>query len=191
MRKLCILLLAFAISACVTAPKKVTGTYPVGADYNVVLGRSWADISTTMTPHVAGVHLLSVDGPMLNRLYITEGLAPGAYIVKPLKKDAPTPTYRAGLSPSEMVEFVTDTVAALDYQHPEATGLRPSKFGATSGVRFDLTAQTKQGLNVSGTAQIAESGGKAYVMLYLAPSEHYYAATLADVEATFSSATLN
>jgi hypothetical protein len=48
----------------------------------------------------------------------------------------------------------------------------------------------KKGLNVSGAAQIAESGGKAYVMLYLAPSEHYYAASLAEVEKAFTSATL-
>ena len=190
MKKAIILAAALALSACATAPKAVTGAYPIGDTYSITLGKTWADASGLILGKPKGVHLLTVDGPLLNRFYVTEGLEPGAFIVKPDNKQSPTPTYRTGLSPSELVEFVTDTVAALDYQHPEATNLRPATFGAAPGVRFDLTAQTKAGLNISGTAQIAESGGKAYVMLYLAPSEHYYAASLSDVETAFRSATL-
>jgi hypothetical protein len=190
MRKAIMIAAALALSACATTPKAVTGAYPIGEAYSITLGDTWADVSGLIAGRPKGVHLLTVDGPQLNRLYITEGLDPGAFIVKPLNKESPTPTYRAGLSQNELVEFVTDTVAALDYQHAEATNLRPANFGAARSVRFDLTAQTKKGLNVSGAAQIAESGGKAYVMLYLAPSEHYYAASLAEVEKAFTSATL-
>ena len=37
---------------------------------------------------------------------------------------------------------------------------------------------------------IAERGGKTYVLLYLAPAEHYFDASLAEVEAIMASARL-
>ena len=37
---------------------------------------------------------------------------------------------------------------------------------------------------------ISEQAGKTYVLLYLAPAEHYYDATLAEVEAIIGSAKL-
>lgn len=189
MKKALALTAALAVGACAT-PKAVTGSYPIGETYSITLGHTWADISGQVLGRPKEVHLLTVDGPLLDRFYVTEGIAPGGFMVKPAKKELPTPTYRTGLSQSELVEFVIDTLAALDYLHPEATNLRPSTFGTAQAVRFDLTAQTKEGLNISGTAQIAESGGKAYVMLYLAPSEHYYTASLPEVETAFKSATL-
>ncbi len=191
MRRLIIALaLAATLSACASAPKAAQGNYAVGSEYSVNLGRLWSDITPVMLPKVKPVHVLSVDGPLLNRLYITEGIAPGEYMIKPANKETPTPTYRTGLSPGELAEFVTDTIAAYGYQAPEFTNLRPAKFGAADGLRFEVTARTKEGLNISGTSQVAERNGKLYVMLYLAPSEHYYGAHLPEVERTFASASL-
>jgi hypothetical protein len=134
------------------------------------------------------VRLLSIDGPLLNRLYLTDGLAPGEFLLKPARKEQPTPTYRAGMAPTELVEFVADSVAALDYQRVETSNLRPTKFGGDNAIRFDISAQTTEGLNIAGTAMVAETGGKLYVVLYLAPREHYFAANLAEVEQIMASA---
>ena len=179
-----------ALAACATVASAPAGRYKVGEDYAVTLGREWSDISLIVAARPPNVHLLSIDGPQLNRLFLADGIAEGGYFVKPASKEAPTPTYRAGLSQSELIEFVIDSVAALGLERPESVNPRPASFGAADGLRFDLTAKTAGGLDISGTSLVAERGGKLHVMLYLAPAEHYYAATLPEVEHVMSTATL-
>jgi hypothetical protein len=179
--------LTLTVSACATITSAPAGPYKVGAGYTVDLGRRWSDISATVMGAPKKVRLLSIDGALLNRLYIVDGLAPGEFIVRPVRKEQPTPTYRSGMSPTELVEFVADSTAALGYQRVETTALRPGSLGGQDGVRFDLTAQTTEGLETAGTALVAERDGKLYVSLYLAPKEHYYAAYLPEVEKVFSS----
>ena len=179
---------ALLLAGCVTVESAPSGDYAVGGAYRVTLGRQWSDISNIMVGRPANVHLLSIDGPLLNRLYLTEGLAPGDFLVKPAAKERPTPTYRASMTAHERVEFITDSVAALDYQRVETSNLRPAVFNGTNGLRFDITAKTKDGLDMDGSAEVVEIAGKLYVTLYLAPHEHFYAATLSEVETVFASA---
>lgn len=179
---------ALILAACATVSSAPVGAYEVGSDYRVTLGHEWSNISAIMPGRSKKVHLLSVDGPLLNRLYLTDGLTPGEYMLKPARKERPTPTYKANMAPTELVEFVADSVAALDYQRVETANLRPTKFGDASGIRFDLTAQTAEGLDMAGTATVAESGGRLYVILYVAPKEHYFAAGLPEVEQIMASA---
>lgn len=186
-RAVLIALAASALSACVTVTAAPTGAYKVGADYQVNLSHDWSDVSNIMVGRPKSVHLLSVDGPLLNRLYLSEGLIPGDFLVKPASKEQPTPTYRAGMTVREQVEFVADSVGALDYLRAETSNLRPAKFGDVDAVRFDITAKTKDGLDMAGAGEVAQTGGKLYVILYLAPAEHYYAAELSEVEAIFKS----
>ncbi|EJL34759.1 hypothetical protein PMI01_01452 [Caulobacter sp. AP07] len=178
--------IALTLGACVSVTSAPAGAYKVGAS-QVTLGHEWSDISAIMYQRPAKVRLLSMDGPLLNRLYVTDGLAPGEFMVKPLAKERPTPTYRAGMAPNELVEFVSDSVAALDYQRVETEDLRPAKFAGGDGLRFDLKAKSKEGLDVSGTALVAEKAGKLYVVLYIAPTEHYYAVELPEVETVIGS----
>ncbi len=175
-------LMGLCVTACAVIPEAPVGPYSVGKSYQVTLAQPWNDVSLIMNARPAKVRLLSLDGPLLNRLYLTDGLVPGDFMVKPAAKERPTPVYRKAMSASERVEFVSDSVAALDYRNVETTGLRPGKFGPHSALRFDLTAQTAEGLNMSGTALISEVDGKAYVLIFLAPSEHFYAAQMAEVE---------
>src|SRR5213075_2596856 len=86
--------LALALSACATVVDAPAGAYKVGTAYEVTLGGDWSDISKVMTGRPANVHLLSIDGPLLDRLYLTEGLAAGDFLVKSTAKDKPTPVYR-------------------------------------------------------------------------------------------------
>lgn len=179
-----------ALGGCVSIADAPAGAYKVSGTYQVTLGREWSDISPVMLGQPKTVKLLTIDGPALNRLYVTDGLAPGAFIVKPAKKELPTPTYRAGMTPNELAEFVVDTVVALDYEKAEMTGIKPARFGAVDALRVDVKAVTPAGLQMSGTSLVAESGGKLYVILYLAPSEHYFGATLPEVEGVMASAKL-
>ncbi|MFZ5719134.1 MAG: hypothetical protein ACOY5Y_06665 [Pseudomonadota bacterium] len=176
-----------ALGACAAISNVPPGPMKVGSA-EVTLGRDWSDISTIMTGSVKKVRVLSIDGPLLNRLYVTDGLSAGEALIKAPSKDKPTPTLRDGMNSSERMEFVADSVAAMGYQRVETQRPRPAKFGEAPAVRFDISARTEEGLDVLGTAMAAEAGGKTYFVLYLAPAEHYYQASLAEVEKVIASA---
>jgi hypothetical protein len=188
LRALACAALLLGLSACTTVTLAPAGAYAVGS-HGVTLGRSWSDISIILPGRPRNVRLLSIDGPLLNRLYIADGLTDGQFLVKPMRKERPTPTWRSGMSPSEQVEFVTDSVAAMDYQRVETSDLRPTTVAGADGMRFDLSAKTAEGLDISGMAQVVETGGKLFLILYLAPSEHYFGAQKAEVEGIMASAT--
>jgi len=177
-----------ALAGCETVVLAPAGPLAVGKDQQVTLGRNWSDVSAVTYPRVKKVKLLTIDGPLLNRLYLTEGLAVGDRIVGSVSKERPTPVVRSGMSATERMEFVADSVAAMDYQRVQTAKPRPAKIGEASGVRFDLTAQTKDGLDIQGTSVVVEQGGKLFVILYLAPAEHYFQAGLAEVEQVMASA---
>lgn len=175
------------LAGCVSIVDAPAGTYAVSPHYNVTLGREWSDITAIWIGRSANIRLLTIDGPSLNRLYITDGLAPGGSLVNASTKTSGTPTYRADMSPTELVEFVTDSVAGLDYLHVESQNLRPARFAGGDALRFDLTATTQGGLEMRGTALVAEHEGRLYLILYLAPAEHYFTATLQEVEGIMQS----
>lgn len=180
------LALLATLSACAALKAVPAGPYASGGN-QITVGRTWTDMGRLFDAS-KGVRMLSIDGPQLNRLFVIDGLRPGEFIVRPPSKEQPTPTWKAGLSPSEQVEFVTDSLLAMQYYRVESSGLRPVKVGDRGGVRFDITAQTVDGLNISGMAQLVEAGDRLYILLYLAPTEHYFDATRAEVEGIMASA---
>jgi hypothetical protein len=180
--------LSIALAGCAAPTLVNPGPYAVGST-QVTVGRAWSDISVLMEGRPKGVRLLSIDGPLLNRLYVSDGLKAGDFMVRPQAKEKPTPVIRDQMSASERMEFVTDSVAALGYLRVERQRPRPASLAGKPAVRFDLTAQTPEGLEIAGTCQIAEIGGRTYVVLFLAPAEHYFGAALAEVESVMASAT--
>jgi hypothetical protein len=191
MRKIAVITaiaLLLGVAGCAGVTSTPAGPMKLGGG-QVTLGREWSDISQIMPARSKKVRLLSIEGPLLNRLYLTEGLIAGDYMIKAAAKERPTPTVRTDMSVSEEIEFVADSVSAMDYLHVETSHPRPLKFGAAPGVRFDIAASTKDGLEIRGVGAVARGAkGQIYVILYLAPAEHYFDATLADVESVIASA---
>ena len=183
-----VLLAALVLSSCASVVLAPAGPHAVGKGQQVTLGRDWTDMSVAISPPAKKVRLLTIDGPLLNRLYLTEGLGAGERLGMSYDKQKPTPAVRAGMSATERIEFVSDSVAALGYLRVETARPRPAKVGEAAAIRFDLDAQTSDGLDIRGTALVAEQGGKLYVILYLAPAEHYFQANLGEVEAIMASA---
>jgi len=174
------------LAGCTAISSVPAGPATVGAT-QVTLGREWSDVSLLMNSRSKKVRLLSIDGPLLNRLYVSDGLVVGDYLVKPAAKERPTPVIRADMSVTERIEFVTDSISAMDFQRVEAARPRAAKLDGNPAVRFDVTAKTKEGLDVKGTVLAAEVKGKTYVVIYLAPAEHYYDAMLPEVEQVMAS----
>lgn len=180
--------LALSLAACVSA-KPVSGNL-TAASATVTLAEMWSDVSDYTQGQTPGSKVLTQDGPALNRLYIVSDIKPGQSIVRAQSKEKPTPVLRADLSFNEQVEFVADSVAALGYFRVETHDLRPQKFGAAEGLRFDVDAQTQEGLNVDGTALATMSNGAFHLILFLAPEEHYFGASQSKVETILASAKL-
>lgn len=173
------------LAGCATIKLAPAGTFK-GGNLAVTLSRPWSDLSATgMQP--PGVHLLTIDGVMLNQLYVAT-IEPGGSLIKIADRDTPRPTYRSDMGDTEMVEFVIDTLATFGYQEPTSTALRPQQLAGQPGVRFDITCRTQPGLNIAGTALVARSGNDLNLLLFLAPAEHYYGAFASDVDAVFASA---
>lgn len=175
-----------SLSACAGLKAVPAGPYASGGN-QITVGRTWTDMGRLFDAS-KGVRMLSVDGPQLNRLFVIDGLKAGEFIIRPPSKEQPTPTWKVGLSPTEQVEFIADSLAAMQYYRVETNNLRPVKVGERSGVRFDISAQTVDGLDISGVAQLVEAQDRLYVLLYLAPTEHYFEATRAEVESIMASA---
>jgi hypothetical protein len=176
-----------ALAGCAAITSVPPGPTKVGGA-QVTLGREWSDISILMNGRSKKVRLLSIDGPMLNRLYVTDGLSPGDYLIKPAAKERPTPVVRADMTVTERIEFVTDSIAAMDYQRVETSRPGATTLDGQPAVRVDVAAKTKEGLDVKGAALVSQVRGKTYVVIYMAPAEHYFDATLSEVEAIMASA---
>lgn len=151
------------------------------------LPREWSDITFMLPPpRPRNVKMFSIDGPLLNRLYVAT-LSEGGSLLRPRDRDTPRPTYRSDMSDNEIVEFVIDCVAQ-EYVQPEANALRPQSMGSTTGIRFDISTRTSEGLGISGTSLAASASDELQLLLFLAPTEHYYGAFASEVDSIFASA---
>ncbi|WP_425990599.1 hypothetical protein [Brevundimonas sp. TWP2-3-2] len=178
-----------ALAACSPISLAPAGPYAVGRSPSVTLDRPWNDVSALWLGKPKKMRLLSLDGLLLNRLYLSEGLVEGDFIVRPARREATTPVYAADMSITEQVEFVANSVTALDYERVETSAVRPLEIEGQRAVRFELAARTKEGLNIRGLGQVLKREDKLYVAIYLAPEEHYYQASLVSAEAAMSSMT--
>lgn len=178
-----------ATAACgptiVLAP---TGAYAVGKDSRTTLNRDWSD--ATAISGLTKVRMLTIDGPLLNRLYLSEGLVPGDYLAPPVRKaEATTPTYAAAMSVTEQVEFVANSVEAFGYQRVATSNVRPVTINDQRGVRFDIDTVSPDGLNYKGRGQVVKANDKLYVAIYIAAEEHYFQTSLASAEAAMDAVT--
>jgi hypothetical protein len=174
-----------ALAACASMRDPAPGVLRIGSGFDVTLTRVWSDFTP---PDARAMRLISIDGPTLNRLYLAGGLRPGEGLAA--RKSQDRQAFHAGMSDEDLIAFVRDSVDALGFARPETASVRAAKFGAADGLRIDMETRTGDGLEFSATALIAEHAGRLNVILYLAAKEHYYAATLPDVEAIMASAVL-
>lgn len=181
------ILVSMSAAGCATISLAPAGSYSAGAA-SYTLGQNWSDLTAVSPNRGPGVHILTIDGPLLNRMFLTDGIEDGQPILRPTnRREERNPVYRSGSSASEQMEFIADTLSVMDYQSVDTAGVRRAQRAGGSGIMFDITARTPEGLNVSGLAQAIEVGGKLYVAVFLAPDEHYFGAYRAEAERVMES----
>jgi hypothetical protein len=172
---------AVFLAACV-GMTAASGAWKVGNAYTIQLDRTWSDASTVVSPNAKHVKVLTLEGWTLNQLIATDGLPVGQSMVSRVSAsqrrtdDKQVPIVRAGMGELELVEFVADSMAFWDFQRIETGNVMPARFGPHEGVSFDVEAQTVNGLEVRAKALAAQANDKVYVLLFVAPGEHYFPA---------------
>jgi hypothetical protein len=174
-----------AASGCAGGITPVTGTSTFGSAYSVTVGQTWSDVSTLM-PVGRNVRVWTLDGHVLNRLYLAHDIEPGAGLLPRPRGDQRIATFREDMTSRELIELLTESIAAVGLFDVEPQRLEPGRLGVAQGVSFAFTAQTREGLAFSGHALAAVNGGKLQAVIYMAASEHYFEAHRAEVERIFS-----
>jgi hypothetical protein len=175
------------LSACANIRGVPAGPYRVDNSFAVDLGQQWAELPAVLAPGFTG-KLLTIDGPLLNRLQLAGNLAAGKSLVKAPDKEHKVPVYRADMSLSEVTGFVTDSLAAQGLKDVTARGVAPAVIGSEEAVRFQVSARSEEGLEMTGAVLAGKKDGKLNVIIFLAPSEYYYGLRAAEVEHVLSSA---
>lgn len=188
-----ILLLSACASPPVLAP---AGQLALGSS-SVKLDRDWTDVTKSTYVYTARgpkVHVLTIDALTLNTMMVSEGLSPSDPLTINVTtgdtKSHPSLRGKADMSLSEQMEFVAESIAQTGYNKVETNNPQPVTVDGVKGVRFELTGVTKAGLNIRGLAQAVSKGGLNYYVVYLAPGEHYYDASLKNVTAVMDSVKL-
>ena len=176
------------LTACADGPTLApAGNFTQGSA-SVTLDRNWSAYPANSR---LKTRMLTIDGTLLNVLYVSDGLTPSdPLFINWAKGDTtsrPAPRGKANMSLSEQMEYVATAAGELDLLKVETSNPKPVTIGDAKGVRFGLTAKTSSGLDMRGLAQAVSKKGKTYYIVYLAPAEHYYDATLKNVVATMDS----
>lgn len=189
----CLALSVSLLAGCSSVTLAPKGTLAAGSA-QLTLSRDWSDISKLYGHRAPKVKILTLDGPGLNRLLVSEGLTEkDPLLVNPSRgdnKNAPAPRGKANMSFQEHIEFVSNSLSVIDLQQIATASPRPADIQGIRAVRFDITAKSPEGLDLKGVAQAVSKNGLNYYVVYIAPAEHYYDAALSDVQATMDSVSL-
>lgn len=171
LRKAALVSLFLLLAACAGNYALVDiGRKTTEAGYSVETGIAWNGTDSL------GGELWTVDGPLLQSIYFSPGIADG----KPLfelprgEDDVEMPVFRSGQQPSEIVELIVDSLARIGAQQIETRNARPAKFGGADGVRFAFSYLSEAGLEREGIAASAVVDDLLYVIIYSGAKTHYF-----------------
>ncbi len=174
-----IAVLLIALAACAQYSLVKATAQKIGGAYTVEAQIDW-------NKHAEGkLEWWTVDGPGLEVLRFFKGLDDGdALFTRPagMAKGIKFPTYRAGMTASEVMEFVVESLGRAGAADLEARGLQPAQFGSVPGFRFELTFATGSGLEMRGLAAGAVIEDALHLILYTGTRVHYFPKYRDDVE---------
>lgn len=136
----------------------------------------------------------TIDGIPLNRLYIVPSIKNGEHVFLERRVSAnhpDAPAFRTGMRAEEIRDIVLDALTETGAVDIQSEGLRPARFGAIDGLRFEFTASTIAGLQYRGMVLAAAHGDELTFLLWMAPAEYYYGRDAANVAHILDSARID
>ncbi len=170
-RHLLIAFLLLALSACAQFSLVEAKKQKIGGAYTVDAQIAW-NKSTE-----GKMELWTVDGPSLESIRFFKGLGDGDVLFKPkrtTKEKAKLPTFRAKMTPNDIMDLVSDSIARAGASDVQTAKLKPIDFGAVSGFRFDLTFLSSDGLEIDGMVAGAVIEEKLHLIIYTGARLHYF-----------------
>lgn len=155
----------------------------------VTPSESWNRTSARPIPRG---ELWTLDGALLNELYLVSGLLPGETLYRDTaKKERPLPKLAAVMQLTDIPEFFeSSNRLALNTSVFQITGAEPARFGGHDGVKFAFEyALPGSTLTRKGIAVATIASGKLYLISFIAPSLFYFDRDRAKAEAIMASAT--
>ncbi len=180
-----LLVVALALASCGPAPLVRAGSATAVGSIVLETPVDWSRYGDS------SVELWTRDGTLLNQFQFVGAIEPGQHVFRSRRESRRRPDgpyFRAGMHGLELQALVLDGLSELGAVRPEAKALRPVRFGAGESVRFDVDTANQEGLVYRGLAQASVHRGKLYVMLFLAPAEHYFGRDRVVVERMLDSA---
>jgi hypothetical protein len=116
----------------------------------------------------------TVDGWSLHQLNFVSALKEGRALWPPLERKKNPPLFRKDMTPHEVVEFVTASLALEGARAPKTSAFKPQAFGSLQGFRFDLEFSDSHDLEMQGLAVGVVHEDRLYLILYRAAKEHYF-----------------
>jgi hypothetical protein len=187
MNRLLALLAALLIVGCAAFAAVGPGPVIVGGGMKVTVDGAWNRAPSVFAPPKG--ELWTAEGVPVDRLTFFVGLAEGDPLMQARGAgEKKLPPFRAGMNPSEIVEFY-EAYATADGSSFTLKTLEPAPFGGADGFRFEFQAVRKSDeLALAGVGYGAVRGGKLYLMVYTAPRVHFFPKYLPRVESIARSA---
>jgi hypothetical protein len=184
-RTLPALSLCLALCACAGFQAVEAGMpVDIGGNLSVDPQVSWAN---AFGPNIAG-QVWTIDGLGLNELRFLTRIEPGNPLMQiPGVARNDLRLYQDSMLPNDVMDLVAATLGQIGHQQVRTSGLRPVPFGPAMGFRFDLDFISSNGLEMKGMAMAAQRNGALDLILFFAPSEHYFAHHAPTVERLFAS----
>lgn len=169
------------VGACNKYSMVESSRQTIGDAYSVEPVIGWSEESA------GTAELWTVDGPELDavRLYAALGRGDALFTTK---SDADMPGYDPDMQAPDIADLVVDSIARLGAGEVDATNLRPARFGALDGFRFEVSFYTDDGLRVAGMALGAKGAdGKLHLILFTGAELYYFPKYRDQVERIFQS----
>lgn len=186
---LCLVVLVLTGCTPTTMVRPEDGLQEVADTYRVEPGIEWS------RQHWRNLETWTVDGPQLQQLYFYEVRQTGDTLIAErfgqnvsARERERWPRFREGMTPHDVAELVTASLAQQGALDVRATNLRPARFGGRPGFHFDLHFLSPTNLDYRGlvTGHI-DAEQRLYLVLYFGTEVHYYGEYLQAVESILTS----
>ena len=140
--------------------------------------------------HAPREEVWTIDGVPLNRFVVVSRIRKNEHVFlmgRERSRRPDGPWFRPGMRPDEVRDVVLDAFRESGWSRVAATNLRPARYGAVDGLRFDADMTADNGLNYRGTFGAVEYKGKLTLFFWLAPVEYYHGRDVAAVDRMFQS----
>ena len=168
---MCFVLLILAGCASTGGRLVQPGPNPAGSRLTIDSEMEWTRESTTR------YQLWTIDGELLNRLYLVPAVREGEYIFlghRQTTRRPDGPFYKRGMRADELRDLVADGLRMSGAVDVVSTNLRPIDFGGREGLRFDFSLSNEEGLAYQGMAAAFEHEKGLALAIFLAPREYYF-----------------